>query len=234
MLVSKFQVISQTSEGFPSMAAQAVANLTSVAAGAFTKVANVTEKVANVTGQVAGGLLNHFVTRHANAAYGLAKNATDIAAEGASSLAKAAGDAGLCEFVFTNVTTGNTTVEVASYDPAACGLYSLFPPIKYLLVLYILVGMIWSLFGNGCLIGVIMTDEDMREPGNIFLCALSVCDIAQNLMYSPSTIHSLLTGEPSGWLWIRIQAFLVSYLSCLTIYLQASLLIIVHCLMPEG
>ncbi|XP_019647173.1 PREDICTED: uncharacterized protein LOC109487606 [Branchiostoma belcheri] len=209
------------------MAAQAVANLNLRRGPALSqKVAKRHRKKSpNVTGQVAGGLLNHFVTRHANAAYGLAKNATDIAAEGASSLAKAAGDAGLCEFVFTNVTTGNTTVEVASYDPAACGLYSLFPPIKYLLVLYILVGMIWSLFGNGCLIGVIMTDEDMREPGNIFLCALSVCDIAQNLMYSPSTMHSLLTGEPSGWLWIRIQAFLVSYLSCLTIYLQASLLL---------
>ncbi|XP_035677214.1 olfactory receptor 2L3-like [Branchiostoma floridae] len=202
----------------PIISPEAVTKLTSAMAGAFTKVANVTE-------QLAGGILNHFVTRHVNVTYDLAKNVTNITAEGVSSLVKSIGDVGMCEFTFTNVTiSGNTTEEVVSYNPVNCGLYGLYPPIKYLLILVLIGFLLWTLFGNGCLIGVVMTDKDMQEPGNIFLCALALCDIAQCLMFSPSAIHSLLHGVSPGWLGCRIQAFLVSFLSCLTIYLQAGLL----------
>ncbi|XP_066285721.1 adenosine receptor A3-like [Branchiostoma lanceolatum] len=202
--------------GFPNISLEAVTNLTSITSGVLTKVTNVTE-------QLLGGLLHHFVTRHVNVTYDLAKNVTNITAEGVGSLLNVTENIGIyiCDFIFSNTTT---TGDAVSYDPADCGLYGLYPPIKYLLILILIASTLWALFGNGCLIGVILTDDDMQEPGNIFLCALALCDIAQCLMYSPSTIQSLLSGEPPGWLGCRIQAFLVQFLSCLTIYLQAGLL----------
>ncbi|XP_066287798.1 olfactory receptor 13G1-like [Branchiostoma lanceolatum] len=202
---------------FLNISSEAATHLTSVMAASFTKVANVTE-------QLVGGPLYHFMTRHADVIYDLAKNVTNITAEGVSSLVKATDEVGTCEFIFSNTTTGNVTREVVSYNPADCGLYALYPPIKYLLVLILIVCTLWALFGNGCLLGVIMTANDMQEPGSIFLCALAICDIARCLMYSPSTIHSLLSGAPPGWLGCRIQAFLFSFLNCLTIYLQTGLL----------
>ncbi|XP_066275335.1 olfactory receptor 5B21-like [Branchiostoma lanceolatum] len=199
-------------------------NLRNISPEVVTNITGGALTVANATKQLIGGLLNHFVTRHVNVTYDLVKNVTNITAEGVSSLVKATDEVAFCELIVGNTTTGNITTEVVSYNPVDCGVYALYPPIRYLLVLILVVHALWTLFGNGCLIGVIVTDDDMQEPGNIFLCAMALCDVAQCLMYSPSGIHSLLSGEPPGWLGCRIQTFLVSFLGCLTVYLQAGLL----------
>ncbi|XP_066263226.1 putative trace amine-associated receptor 3 [Branchiostoma lanceolatum] len=128
-----------------------------------------------------------------------------------------------CDFITTNFTLGNVTSSVTSYNPANCGVYGYYPPLLPLLN-FILVSMtVWSLFGNGCLLYLVCTEKTMREPGNIFLCALALTDITQILVYAPTTVYSLVHGEIPGEGWCRIQAFLNLVLPMLSLYLQASL-----------
>ncbi|XP_078619222.1 adenosine receptor A2b-like [Branchiostoma floridae x Branchiostoma japonicum] len=131
--------------------------------------------------------------------------------------------AAVCDFVTTNITLGNVTTSVTSYNPAHCGVYGYYPSLQPLLSLILVVMMVWALFGNGCLLYLICTEKQMREPGNIFLCALSLTDIAQILVYAPTTVYSLVHGEIPGDGWCRVQAFLTSFLACFSVYLQASL-----------
>ncbi|XP_066270153.1 trace amine-associated receptor 7d-like [Branchiostoma lanceolatum] len=139
----------------------------------------------------------------------------------------------VCDFITTNFTLGNVTSSVTSYNPAHCGVYGYYPPLQPLLSFILILMMVWSLFGNGCLLYLICTDKKMRvadeyfiliqEPGNIFLCALALTDITQILVYVPTTVYSLVHGEIPGEGWCRFQAFFVPFLTTLSVYLQASL-----------
>ncbi|XP_066287840.1 pyroglutamylated RF-amide peptide receptor-like [Branchiostoma lanceolatum] len=180
----------------------------------FTNVTNATETFF-------GDLLYKFVTSHLNITYGLAQKITN--ATNVTSFTKATENGTLCDIVITNVTAGNVTTTVASYDPAACGIYGSYPAIQPLLIIILLCYTTWSIFGNGCLGVVIATNKDMREPGNMFLCALALTDVALSLSYTPIAIHSLVQGEHPGGLSCRIQAFFMSFLTVLSIYLQVCL-----------
>ncbi|XP_019625444.1 PREDICTED: melatonin receptor type 1B-B-like [Branchiostoma belcheri] len=207
-------------------------NATSISAGAGTNVSSITgdvyRNVSNVTELI--------ITNPLNVTFDLAKNLTnDTAEEGVTRLLRAAQDAGLCEVVFSNLTSsGHVTTTVASYDPAACGVYGSNPALQPLLIVILVCITLWAIFGNSCLIGIILTDENMQEPGNIFLCALAFTDIAQSLMYSPNAIYSLVHGESPGGLWCRTQAFFVPFLSVLSTLLLLSLWICryVHIVWP--
>ncbi|XP_078619220.1 adenosine receptor A2b-like [Branchiostoma floridae x Branchiostoma japonicum] len=131
--------------------------------------------------------------------------------------------AAVCDFITTSITLGNVTTSVTSYNPAHCGVYGYYPSLQPLFSLILVVMTVWALFGNGCLLYLICTEKDMREPGNIFLCALALTDIAQILVYAPTTVYSLVNGEIPGDGWCRVQAFLSPSLSMFSIYLQASL-----------
>ncbi|XP_066289182.1 G-protein coupled receptor 26-like [Branchiostoma lanceolatum] len=129
----------------------------------------------------------------------------------------------VCDFVTTNFTLGNVTSSVTSYNPAHCGVYGYYPPLQPLLSFILVFMTVWSLFGNGCLLYLVRTEKNMREPGNILLCALALTDITQILVYAPTTVDSLVHGEIPGEGWCRIQAFIDPFLGTLTVYLQASL-----------
>eukprot|EP00058_Branchiostoma_floridae_P028415 XP_002613906.1 hypothetical protein BRAFLDRAFT_98519 [Branchiostoma floridae] len=81
------------------------------------------------------------------------------------------------------------------YNPADYGVYGYYPPLEPLLSFILAVMTIWSVFGNGCLLYLVCTEKNMREPGNIFLCVLALTDIAQILVYAPTTMRSLAHGE---------------------------------------
>ncbi|XP_066289727.1 5-hydroxytryptamine receptor 1A-like [Branchiostoma lanceolatum] len=129
----------------------------------------------------------------------------------------------VCDFVTTNITLGNVTSSVTSYNPAHCGVYGYYPPLQPLLSFILIFMTVWALFGNGCLLFLVCTEKNMREPGNIFVCALALTDITQILVYAPTTVYRLVHGEIPSEGWCRIQAFLNPSLSTLTVYLQASL-----------
>ncbi|XP_035675386.1 QRFP-like peptide receptor [Branchiostoma floridae] len=205
-------------------------NLTSMSSGADTNVssiaADVITNVFNVTERVGGDLVIRFATTHWNATFDLAKRMINHTTEDKSviNVIRAAQDVGLCDVIFSNVTSsGNVTTTVASYDPAGCGVYGSNPDLQPLLILILVCIILWAMFGNSCLIGVIATSENMQEPGNIFLCALAFTDISQSLMYTPTAIYSLVHGEPPGALWCRTQAFFVPFLSILSVFLLTSL-----------
>ncbi|XP_078619219.1 adenosine receptor A2b-like [Branchiostoma floridae x Branchiostoma japonicum] len=110
--------------------------------------------------------------------------------------------AAVCDFVTTNITLENVTTSVTSYNPAHCGVYGYYPSLQPLLSLILVF---------------------MMEPGNIFLCALALTDIAQILLYAPTAVFNLVHGEIPGEGWCRVQAFLTSFLATFSVYLQASL-----------
>ncbi|XP_035685673.1 trace amine-associated receptor 13c-like [Branchiostoma floridae] len=130
---------------------------------------------------------------------------------------------GVCGFVTRNITSGNVVTSVTSYDPAPCGLYGNYPASQPVLIFILVIMTAWSLFGNGCLLYLVFTEKNMREAGNIFLCALALADMAQILVYAPPTVYNLVHGEILGEGWCRVQAFLMKFLPVLSIYLQTSL-----------
>eukprot|EP00058_Branchiostoma_floridae_P002577 XP_002588065.1 hypothetical protein BRAFLDRAFT_83064 [Branchiostoma floridae] len=75
--------------------------------------------------------------------------------------------AAVCDFVTANITLGNVTISVTSYNPAHCGVYGNYPSLQPLLSLILVFMMVWALFGNGCLLYLICTDKNMREPAGI-------------------------------------------------------------------
>ncbi|XP_066304426.1 adenosine receptor A2b-like [Branchiostoma lanceolatum] len=134
----------------------------------------------------------------------------------------------------TTITLGNVTTSVTSYNPAHHGLYGYYPHLQPLLIVILVIMTAWPLFGNGCLLYLVCAEKNMREPGNIFLCALALTDIALILVYAPTTVYSLVHGEILDESWCRIQAFFVHFLHVLSVYLQASLWICryIHIALP--
>eukprot|EP00058_Branchiostoma_floridae_P002574 XP_002588062.1 hypothetical protein BRAFLDRAFT_83053 [Branchiostoma floridae] len=110
--------------------------------------------------------------------------------------------AAVCDFVTANITLGNVTTSVTIYNPAHCGVYGYYPSLQPLLSLVLVF---------------------MTEPGNIFLCALALTDIAQILLYAPTAVYNLVHEEIPGEGWCRVQAFLTSSLATFSVYLKASL-----------
>ncbi|XP_035686744.1 putative trace amine-associated receptor 3 [Branchiostoma floridae] len=131
--------------------------------------------------------------------------------------------AAVCDFVTANITLGNVTTSVTIYNPAHCGVYGYYPSLQPLLSLVLVFMTVWALFGNGCLLYLICTERQMKEPGNIFLCALALTDIAQILLYAPTAVYNLVHEEIPGEGWCRVQAFLTSSLATFSVYLKASL-----------
>ncbi|XP_078616370.1 adenosine receptor A2b-like [Branchiostoma floridae x Branchiostoma japonicum] len=124
---------------------------------------------------------------------------------------------GVCE-VLGNVTTGNNTLTAVVFEPAFCGLYGAVPSLAPLLILVMVCFLLLSLFGNSCLVGVILTTDYMKEPGNYFLAAMAITDTALAMAYNPIAIYSLAHGEYPAGPWCRLQAFFIIFLSILSIY----------------
>ncbi|KAI8521182.1 hypothetical protein Bbelb_009360 [Branchiostoma belcheri] len=109
---------------------------------------------------------------------------------------------GVCEVV-GNAATGNNnnnaTLASVVFEPAFCGLYGAAPSIAPVLILVLVCFLLLTVFGNGCLVGVILTTSHMKEPGNYYLVAMALTDTALALAYNPLAMYSLAHGSyPAG------------------------------------
>ncbi|XP_078695143.1 G-protein coupled receptor 83-like [Branchiostoma floridae x Branchiostoma belcheri] len=92
--------------------------------------------------------------------------------------------------------------------PTRCGIYGAAPSLQPLLIVIWLGFLLWSLFGNGCLLAAMGTTMDMEERGNYFLAGMAVADILLAVVHAPASISSLVSGEPMTEGWCKLQAFL--------------------------
>ncbi|XP_078697593.1 adenosine receptor A2a-like [Branchiostoma floridae x Branchiostoma belcheri] len=125
--------------------------------------------------------------------------------------------AGVCEVV-GNVTAENNTLATVVFEPALCGLYGAVPSVAPLLILVMVCFLLLTLFGNSCLVGVILSTDHMKEPGNYFLAAMAITDTALAMAYHPIAISSLAHGSYPAGPWCRLQAFFIIFLSILSIH----------------
>ncbi|CAH1247132.1 ADORA2A [Branchiostoma lanceolatum] len=124
---------------------------------------------------------------------------------------------GVCEVV-GNVTTNNNTLATVVFEPALCGLYGAAPSLAPVLILLLVCFLLLAVFGNGCLVGVILTTGHMKEPGNYFLVAMALTDTALALVYNPIAISGLAHGSYPAGPWCRLQAFFIIFLSVLSLH----------------
>ncbi|XP_078660045.1 trace amine-associated receptor 2-like [Branchiostoma floridae x Branchiostoma belcheri] len=127
---------------------------------------------------------------------------------------------GVCEVVGNAVTGNNNNSTLASvvFEPAFCGLYGAAPSIAPVLILVLVCFLLLTVFGNGCLVGVILTTSHMKEPGNYYLVAMALTDTALALAYNPLAMYSLAHGSYPAGPWCRLQAFFIIFLSVLSLH----------------
>ncbi|CAH1245645.1 GPR83 [Branchiostoma lanceolatum] len=108
-------------------------------------------------------------------------------------------------------------------EPTRCGIYGAAPFLQPLLILIWLGFLLWSFFGNGCLLAAMGTTMDMEEGGNYFLAGMAVADILLSLVHAPASISSLVSGELTTEGWCKVQAVLSPGLVNLSMSFMAGL-----------